>query len=199
MKNNISQNNLSRLKYAVSAVPVSAMLFLCLAAAPDAHAQADLPLTVTLTPSGLVGDPGDVLEFTGTLSNPVTNSNDVFLNGDSTTFNGPATDLTVNPMGNDPFFDNAPVSLAPGDAYSGEYFDVAISPTAQPGTYFGTFLVTGGMDGNASDTVASEDFSVTVLAPAAVPEASTTVSLGILLALGGAGLWRARRRSLLSR
>jgi len=55
--------------------------------------------------------------------------------------------------------------------------------------------VQGGADGNASDELASAPFSVTVLAqPAAVPEASTTLSFGLLLVLGGGGLLVAKRR-----
>ena len=165
-----------------------AVLPLLLLAVP-AHAQLNLNLANT----SLAGNPGDTLNFTGTLSNPTLAS--VFLNSDNPTFNGPGTTdgspFLLNP--------NAPISLDPAgttdangnptgtDSYSGPFFDVTLDPNAAPGIYNGTFTILGGVDGNATDNVATEDFSVTVL-PAAVPEASPTVSLGVLLALGLGGL-----------
>lgn len=164
-----------------------AVLPLLLLAAP-AHAQ----LNLSLLPSSQAGNPGDTLNFTGTLSNPTLDS--VFLNGDTPTFNGPGT------IDDSPFLFNAPLSLDPlgttdgngnptgTDTYTGPFFDVKLDPNAAPGTYFGSFVVTGGADGSAQDTVATQDFSVTVLPAAAVPEASSMISLGVLLALGLGGL-----------
>jgi hypothetical protein len=178
--------------------PPLAVLPLLLLAAP-AHAQ----LNLSLLPASQAGNPGDTLNFTGMLSNPTAasdpNAYSVFLNSDSPTFNGPGTiDAT-------PFFTNAPASLDPAgtmdangnltntDTYNGPFFDITLDPNAAPGTYNGTFTILGGADGNASDTVATQDFSVTVL-PAAVPEASSVVSLGVLLALGLGGLVVSTRR-----
>ena len=177
-----------------SVLPASAMLLLALTALPAAHAQA--PLDLEFNNSGsLIGNPGDTLFFTGVLSNMT--GSDVFINGDSLTFNGPAPGLALD---DSPFA--PPVSLGAmgsgSDVYSGSFFDVLIDPSAQAGTYSGTFLVTGGANGNASDELTDpmkESFSVTVPAnPAPVPEASSVVSLGLLLALGGAGLWSVKRR-----
>ena len=158
-----------------------AVLPLALLAVP-AQAQ----LTLNLTPAAQAGNPGDILSFTGSLSNPTANA--VFLNSDSVNFNGPA------PQPDDgPFLFNAPLSLDPmgttdangnpTDSYTGGFFNVTLNGDALPGTYTGTFTILGGADSTASDTVATEDFSVTVL-PAAVPEASSMISLGVLLALG---------------
>ena len=159
-----------------------AVLPLALLAAP-AQAQ----LTLNLTPAAQVGAIGDTLNFTGTLSNPTLDT--VFLNSDSFSFSGPAPD-------DSPFL-NAPLSLDPvgttdmngnpTDSYTGGFFNVTLDSSVAPGTYLGTFSILGGADSNAADTVATEDFSVTVL-PAAVPEASSLVSLGVLLALGLGGL-----------
>ena len=160
-----------------------ALLPLLLLAAPT-HAQLDL----SLTPSAQTGATGDTLYFTGMLSNPTATS--VFLYSENISLAGFATDGS-------PFTLNAPLSLDPmgttdsngnpTDSYIGSLFDVALDPSVAPGTYQGTLSILGGADANATDTIATQDFSVTVL-PAAdqpVPEVSTTISFGLLLALSG--------------
>lgn len=124
---------ISQLKAFAFALPACAAL---LAAAPAAHAQ----LTLTLTPASQAGPAPSTFDFTGTLTNPT--ANEVFLNGDSPTFNGPGT------IDGNPFLNNAPLSLGPAgsgsDTYTGSFFDVTLNASAQPGTYFGTFAVLGG-------------------------------------------------------
>ena len=166
-------------------VPIlPAAVLACLLAAPAAHAQLDL----TFTPPARVAAPGSTFTFTGTLAN--NSGSTVFLNGDSLSLNGPG--LTSD---DSPFLSNAPLSLANGDSYSGDFFSVSVDPATPAGTYFGTFAVTGGADGSAQDTVASQDFSVQVTSGSApVPEASSVASLGLLLALGLGGVAVARRR-----
>ena len=171
-------------------VAASAAVLACLGGAPAAHAQ----LSLTLTPASQAGTAPGTFSFSGTLANPTANT--VFLNGDSLTFNGPASGLTLD---DSPFLTNAPSSLGASgggsDTYTGGFFDVTASPSAAPGTYFGTFSVVGGADGSAQNTVATEDFSVSVTGQTAlVPEASSVVSLALLLALGLGGVWRAARR-----
>lgn len=180
--------------------------------APAARAQNAAPgytLALGFTPSSQFGSPGDTLNFSGVVGNVTQNT--VFLNGDSLTFNGPGT------ADESPFLNGVPNSLDPmgtvdangnpTDTYSGSFFDVSISPDAAPGTYFGTFSVLGGADADALDELTSdpkntrdpfsqERFSVTVLAPiAAVPEASTTLSFGGLLMLGGLLIVVQRRKA----
>ena len=160
------------------------VLLLCFAAPNAAQAQ----LTLTLSPSSQAGKVPNTFHFTGTLTNPT--GAVVFLNGDSPTFNGPGT------IDDSAFLNNAPLSLTavtmPGAAYTGGFFDVIMTSAAQ-GTYFGTFEVLGGPTANDQAVVATEDFSVTV-APSPVPEASTTVSLGLLLTLGLGGVVVSARR-----
>ena len=195
--------NISFCNYCTKGIPVKplsltllapAALLAVLITAPAARAQtAGNPVSLVFTPAGQVTTPGGVLNFSGILSN--TTAGPVFLNGDSLTFNGPASDLTLD---DSPFNSSAPAS--PGamgsgtDLYSGDLFTVSADALTQPGTYFGTFEILGGADGNAQSEVAAADFSVTVLAPAAVPEATTTVSFGLLLALGLGAVVVARRR-----
>ncbi len=71
--------------------------------------------------------------------------------------------------------------------YVSSTFSASLFGPAQTGTALGTFSL---LDGN--DNVVN---SVTILAPAAVPEASTTVSLGLLLALGLGAVAVSRRRA----
>jgi hypothetical protein len=181
-----------KLKVLATTLPTLAALLVGFFGAPAAHAQ----LNFALTPAGQAGNPGDTLQFTGTLSNPT--ASEVFLNGDS--YSGLPAGLTLDDT---PFFSNAPLSLQPAgsmdgsgnptDSYTGGFFNIAIDPSVTPGTYTGTFAITGGADSNASDTVATEDFSVTVN-PSPVPEASSVISFGLLLALGAGGVIVAARK-----
>ncbi len=170
-----------------------ALLPLLLLAVP-AHAQLDL----SLTPSAQTGTAGTTLNFFGILSNPTANS--VFLYSENISLAGFATDGS-------PFIFNAPLNLepmgttdgsgSPTDSYTGSFFDVVLDPSVAPGTYQGTLSILGGADPNATDTVATQDFSVTVLPAAieAVPEASTTLSLGGLLLLGSLAVMQAKMRA----
>ena len=161
-------------------------LLLCFAAPRAAQAQ----LTLTLTSAAQTGPASGVFHFAGTLTNST--AAEVFLNGDSPTFNGPGT------IDDSAFLNNAPVSLGPAgggsDTYTGSFFDITLPSSAAPSTYFGTFTVLGGPTAGDQTTVATKDFLVMV-PPPAVPEASTTVSLGLLLVLGlGGTVVSARRR-----
>lgn len=172
----------------LSKAVLAAAAFMALgAAAPAAHAQ----LNFTLDTPAQFGAPGSTLQFFGTLSNPST-TDTVFLNGDT------ATVPTGLALDDSPFINNAPLSLGPlgsgTDIYTGDFFDVSIDPAAQPGTYTGTFEIQGGADSNAQDTVAAQDFTVSVL-PQAVPEASSVTSMGLLLMLGLGGIIIVRRKT----
>ena len=161
-------------------------LLLCFAAPHAAQAQ----LTLTLMPASQTGKVPNTFHFTGTLTNST--AAEVFLNGDSPTFNGPGT------IDDSAFLTNAPLTLGAmgsgSDTYTGSFFDITLPSSAAPGTYFGTFTVLGGPTASDQIAVATEDFLVTV-PPPAVPEASTTVLLGLLLVLGlGGTVVSARRR-----
>ena len=161
-------------------------LLLCFAAPRAAQAQ----LMLTLTSAAQTGPASGAFHFAGMLTNLT--AAEVFLNGDSPTFNGPGT------IDDSAFLTNAPLSLGAmgsgSNTYTGSFFDIILPSSAAPGTYFGTFTVLGGPTANDQITVATKDFLVTV-PPPAVPEASTIVSLGLLLTLGlGGGVVSARRR-----
>ncbi len=173
-----------------------AALLATLAAAPAAHAQ----LTFSLTPASQAGNPGDTLHFTGMLSNTSTTDTVSLAGGDTVNFNAPG--LTLDDT---PFFNNAPATLQTAgsvdgnnnstDSFTGDFFDVKIANdgTAVPGTFFGTFTVNATDNATGADASVSQDFSVTV-DPSPVPEASTTVSFGLLLLLGLGGVVIAKKR-----
>ena len=85
-------------------------------------------------------------------------------------------------------FDNFSAGRTLGLATSAE----ASSPGTVPLALFNSSFASREYTGNATRTITAGFLDIT--APAAVPEASTTVSLGLLLALGAGGLVVARRR-----
>jgi len=90
--------------------------------------HASSTFTITFTPDTLSGNPGDTLQFFGTLTNNTAST--VFINNDSFTFaiTGAADDS--------PFLTNAPVSLGPnGTSGSFEFIDVTIPLAQAVGTY----------------------------------------------------------------
>jgi hypothetical protein len=152
--------------------------------------RADTMFTVTFTPDTLSGNPGDVLQFLGTLLNNTTDT--VFINSDSFTFgiNGAVDDS--------PFLNNAPISLGPsgssGPAF--EFFDVTIPLGQLAGTYDGVFTVLGGPDGGAGtaqDNLGSANFHVDVTNPVPEPGSLLLLATGLAVLVFG---WPGRRKGL---
>ena len=123
-------------------------------------ASAD-PITVTLDNPIQIGSSGDILNFTGILTN--TSGGILFINSDSFSVDSPL-------IGDDsPFLNNAPISLDAATASSSFLMFTVTIPNATPNSvYNGDIHVLGGAtDGDAID-LGSATFSVTV--GAAVPE-----------------------------
>jgi hypothetical protein len=119
------------------------------------------------------GTAGSTVSFVATVSAPDTNGGTVFLNGDSFDVASP---LTLDGSG---FLFDFPVSLDPGDSFSGVLFSVSLPSNVAAGLYTGSFEILGGADGGALDTLGSVDFQVNV-----APTASTVpepVSLMLLV------------------
>lgn len=130
---------------------------------------------------------GATLQYFGTITN--TTDGTIFLNSDDLSMSATAGDFTLT----DQFFNTVPISLGAGQSSGDiELFDVTITAPFPDnlGTYYGSYTLLGGVDGNASDvlTTPSVEFSTTV-----TPEPVTSVLL--LAGLGGIAVWRRRTNS----
>jgi hypothetical protein len=147
-------------------------------------------IVLTFDSPDLTGQPGDTLQFFGVINNAGTDT--VFFNADDINFSGAAS-LNVTDL----FFANVPISLDGGQSSGDiELFDVSLTDpfTDSFGLYPGSYTLTGGVDGNAQDALASADFSVTAQEATGVPEPSAILLLVVFLsALGLGAALRIRR------
>jgi hypothetical protein len=126
-------------------------------------------LTLTLTNPVQSGATslGSSLSFDATVTALSTNTADVFLNSDSFNVDAPLT------LDDDGFFLGFPLSLSPGESYTGLLFTIFL-PTSTPNAiYNGSFSILGGSDGNAANDLADVEFQVST-----VPEPTTILMLG---------------------
>ncbi|MDP9171622.1 MAG: hypothetical protein M3N54_13475 [Acidobacteriota bacterium] len=152
---------------------------LLLAAAPS-FASA---LSYTLTPSAVQAVAGGTVLLGGTLQN--TGAADLFLNDFSVQFDPPAgAYLSADP---NYFFENVPGVLSAGEQYTGNIFELFVSPDAPPGTFTGSGTIYGGLDAFANDNLGIRTFTVIL----ATPEPAAA----FLLATGLAAIEIYRRRA----
>jgi hypothetical protein len=155
-------------------------------------AKAD-SLTLTLNAPFQSG-PSDMFVFTGTIA--YTNADSVndggateYLNGDSFYVDAPAT------LDDSPFNNNAPLSMNPGNSWSGEIFTVTTPAYINGGAnfYTGSFSIVGGESpSDDSDLLATVDFNVQV-----TPEPPSWELLAMaLMALLGIVRWNSGRRQV---
>lgn len=144
-------------------------------------------LSVTLMMQDITVVQGTTLvQFFGTITNPITATDTIYLNSDQASIFSPLMNVTVD---DSPFAYNAPTYLAPGYT-SGliELFDVNLPADLGTGNYSGVFTILGGADGGAYtafDDLVDVNYSVTVNAPTtATPEPGSL----LFLAFGLAGL-----------
>jgi hypothetical protein len=138
-------------------------------------------ITLTLASPVQVTGVGSTVDFWATVTAPTTNSAPIFLNGDSYNVDSP---LTVDDSG----FFSFPLSLNPGDTYTGILFAVDVPVNTALGNYYGYFQILGGSDGNAQDPISNvATFEVTV-----VPEPTSLLLMGS----GALGLFGVIRRKL---
>lgn len=157
---------------------------LALAVLAAAGARADI--VITLDDPNQTGNPGETLNFFGTIANTSADTNPadaIFFNSDGFTL--ALTGATIN----DNFFaPDFPVSLAGGQS-SGDIdlFDVVLAnPATDPfGTYSGTYVLLGGADGGAQtaqDNLGQVNFSVNMEPAVSVtPEPSLILLVGAIL------------------
>lgn len=151
---------------------------LLLAALSLAPARADT--IIALDSAAQTGSPGDTLIFTGMVSN--TGLSTVFLNSANLNLAG----NSFTPDFIDPFFNNVPVSLDAGQVTPDiELFEVLLNNpfTDTFGDYGGNYSLSGGVDANAGDPLASVDFTITAQSgSAAVPEPPVVSLVAVALA-----------------
>lgn len=180
-----------KLNFMSAALPFTLLPLLALPSAAQAQVQA-----VWKTPAPVFTSS---LPQTVAVSASLTNDFSVliYLNSDFSMADMPLT-IDDSPFQNTFVFAVAPAVLdAGGGTFKGTVFDFVIPAGTAPGDYSAQFVLYGGADTSADTALAETPakFSITVL-PAAVPEASTTVSLGLLLILGS-GTLIVRRKKLL--
>jgi hypothetical protein len=146
-------------------------------------------LIFTLDAPVFTGAPGTEFDIIGTLSN--FDAEPVFLNTASGSLSSGDLDFDYAN-----FFVLVPRTLNTGDLFSGPIFSVVVSQQALPGDYLGTFTIQGGIDGEAFDDLATQNFQVTVSSTPDTPEPSSFALLAsVLAAFGGcAGFRRVRGR-----
>jgi hypothetical protein len=128
--------------------------------------------------------PGIDVSFVATVSAPLTNLADVYLNSDSANADYPVT------VDDSPFYLSYPFFLAPGDSYTGVLFTADVpSFTALYADYKGFFEILGGADSNASDVLGTVTFTVST-----TPEPQGAILL--LVGLSGLALALRRKRRL---
>jgi hypothetical protein len=117
-------------------------------------AKAD-PVSLTITQAFQTGTDGEVLTFDATVTD-INPTETVYLNSDNATLSGPLV------LDDSPFVTNFPLSLDPGDSFTGELFTVFIPNGTPDGLYTGAFNILGGSPSDFTDVVASANFDVRI-------------------------------------
>ena len=165
-----------------TALSIATFMLAILVLVPLASADS---ITLNLTSPTQTGSAGNQVSFAGTVSAISDGQGEVFLNSADVNFTDPSQSLFGDPT---PFLINFPLTMTGGDSLTDELFTVLLPNGLLPGTYTGTFDIVGGSTFDASDIIASANFSIDVPGASPVPEPETYVlmatGLGALLIAG---------------
>ena len=163
-------------------------------APPAAQAQV-AGLTFSFLPSVQTVAVGGSADFTGQFVNLTTTSYFVTLGDYSADVLG-GSPLVTGFFNGDPNALNGAFEVPAGQTVTLSGVEtLSADPSLSSGTYTGTVDFQGHAAGASADTtLGTAAATLIVAAPQAVPEASTTASLGLLLALGMGGMAVAARR-----
>ena len=143
-------------------------------------------VTFTITNPNQTTARGATLSYTATVFAPSTNTGNEYLNGLAFTVS-PANTFTIN---TDPFLNNFPFFLTPGQSYTNLLFTLLVPPTSTISPFIGSVSLLGGATGSSNGTLGTAAFTTTV-----TPEPSSLLLLGSGL-LSGVGLYRRNRKGL---
>lgn len=142
-------------------------------------------ITLNLTSPTQTGAAGSTISFGGTVTALSDGLGEVFLNSADVNLADPSLSLSGDPT---PFLLNFPLTMTGGDSVTGELFTVLLPGGLLPGTYTGVFDIVGGSTFDATDIIASANFTIDVPGVSPVPEPETYVlmatGLGALLLAG---------------
>lgn len=161
---------------------LSLSIFLLAIFLPSAPAAAD-SISLMLSHPVQTGAPGSTLIFDATVSAPFANSATVFLNFD----NFGDTIPGANSIDDSGFFLDFPLSLDPGDSFTGTLFSVTLPPGVAPGSYTGFFEIFGGSNAEAVNPLATVNFQIN-----ATPEPGSWVLLATGLGILAIGIFVCR-------
>lgn len=147
-------------------------LFLAVFLFGSASAHADSVDFTLLNPAQSISSNGGILLFSATVSASASNTGSEDLN--SLEFNiNPMNTFVIDESG---FLNSFPLSLDPGQSYTGTLFGLLVPVDSASGMYGGSVVLDGGTANNALGT---QTFSVNVTSSAApTPEPSSFLLLG---------------------
>jgi hypothetical protein len=120
--------------------------------------------------------PGETITFNATITADGGNAMNIFLNSDDVTVKDADKSFTID---DDDFFNNFPAFLTPGETLSAALFTITDTGSViEPFT--GTFIVEGGANADATQTLATGKFGSP--ATTGTPEPSSLLLLGTGLA-----------------
>ena len=149
-------------------------------------AYADTVSFTLLNPVQNISAAGGTLAYSATVLAPITNTGSEDLDGIQ--FNISPSNKFV--FDSDPFLNNFPYSLAPGQSYTGLLFNLLVPSGSAANSYFGNIELDGGP---SNTSLGIQTFSANVTPTvSAVPEPATWAM--IILGMGAIGFAMRRRK-----